>query len=103
MGILLLNAYGRLIPRRRVIEGGLIALGILLALMALSGRISAVLDRQTSNTDLPDLSLLTSLLSIVVGFAFFAGIAYALRRDPVPDAAPGGPARRTSAAASSAS
>ena len=27
IGILLLNAYGRLIPRRRVIEGGLIALG----------------------------------------------------------------------------
>jgi MFS family permease len=77
MGILLLNAYGRLIPRRRVIEGGLIALGILLTLMALSGRISAFLDRQISNTNLPDLSLLTSLLSIVVGFAFFAGIAYA--------------------------
>ena len=77
VGILLLNAYGRLIPRRRVIEGGLIALGVLLALMALSGRISAVLDRQISNTNLPDLSLLTSLLSIVVGFAFFAGIAYA--------------------------
>ncbi len=36
-GILLLNAYGRLVPRRRVIEGGLIALGILLAAMALSG------------------------------------------------------------------
>src|SRR4029079_10785084 len=77
MGILLLNAYGRLIPRRRVIEGGLITLGILLALMALSGRISAFLDRQISNTNLPDLSLLTSLLSIVVGVAFFAGIAYA--------------------------
>ena len=27
MGILLLNAYGRLLPRRRVIEGGLLALG----------------------------------------------------------------------------
>jgi MFS family permease len=77
MGILLLNAYGRLIPRRRVIEGGLIALGILLTLMALSGRISAFLDRQISNTTLPDLSLLTSLLSIVVAVAFFAGIAYA--------------------------
>jgi MFS family permease len=77
MGILLLNAYGRLIPRRRVIEGGLIALGILLALMALSGRISAFLDRQVSSTTLPDLSLLTSLLSIVVAVAFFAGIAYA--------------------------
>ena len=43
VGILLLNAYGRLIPRRRVIEGGLIALGILLAAMALSGRISSFL------------------------------------------------------------
>ena len=31
MGILLLNSYGQFLPRRRVIEGGLIALGILLA------------------------------------------------------------------------
>ncbi len=77
MGILLLNAYGRLVPRRRVIEGGLIALGTLLATMALSGRLSAFLDRTVSGTGLPDLSLLTSLLSIVVGVAFFAGIAYA--------------------------
>ncbi len=77
MGILLLNAYGRLLPRRRVIEGGLIALGILLGAMALSGSISAFLDTSVSNTNLPDLSLLTSLLSIVVGVAFFAGIAYA--------------------------
>ena len=28
MGILLLNAYGKYVPRRRVIEGGLIALGL---------------------------------------------------------------------------
>jgi MFS family permease len=77
MGILLLNAYGRLIPRRRVIEGGLIALGILLALMALSGRISSFLGTSVTRTGLPDLSLLTSLLSIVVAVAFFAGIAYA--------------------------
>jgi MFS family permease len=76
MGILLLNAYGRLIPRRRVIEGGLIALGVLLTAMALSGRISAFLGSSVPNTPL-DLSLLTSLLSIVVGVAFFAGIAYA--------------------------
>jgi len=77
MGILLLNAYGRLVPRRRVIEGGLIALGVLLAVMALSGRISAFLAASTTRSGLPDLSLLTSLLSIVVGVAFFAGIAYA--------------------------
>jgi len=77
MGILLLNAYGRLIPRRRVIEGGLIALGVLLAAMALSGRISSFLGTSVTRTGLPDLSLLTSLLSIVVAVAFFAGIAYA--------------------------
>jgi MFS family permease len=77
MGILLLNAYGRLVPRRRVIEGGLIALGVFLVAMALSGRISSFLAASTMRTGLPDLSLLTSLLSIVVAVAFFAGIAYA--------------------------
>jgi MFS family permease len=77
MGILLLNAYGRLLPRRRVIEGGLIALGVLLASMALSGRISTFLTTSAAGTPLPDLSLVTSLLAIVVAVAFFAGIAYA--------------------------
>jgi len=76
MGILLLNAYGRLLPRRRVIEGGLIALGAFLAAMALSGRISAFLGRSASGTGV-DLSLLTSSLSVVVAVAFFAGLAYA--------------------------
>jgi MFS family permease len=77
MGILLLNAYGRLLPRRRVIEGGLIALGSFLVAMALSGRISSFLGTSVTRTGLPDLSLLTSLLSVVVAVAFFAGIAYA--------------------------
>ena len=73
MGILVLNAYGRLLPRRRVIEGGLVALGILVAAISGSGRISTFF----ATTGLPDLSLLTSLLSLVVGFAFLAGVAYA--------------------------
>ena len=76
MGILLLNAYGRLLPRRRVIEGGLIALGAFLAAMALSGRISSFLGSAQERTGV-DLSLVTSLLAIVVAVAFFAGIAYA--------------------------
>jgi MFS family permease len=76
MGILLLNAYGRLIPRRRVIEGGLIALGIFLVAMALSGRISSFLGSATASGP-ATLSVLTSLLSVVVGVAFFAGVAYA--------------------------
>jgi MFS family permease len=77
MGILLLNTYGKLLPRRRVIEGGMVALGFLILAMALSGRISNFLAATETATGLPDLSLLTSLLSIVVAVAFFAGIAYA--------------------------
>jgi MFS family permease len=76
MGILLLNAYGRLIPRRRVIEGGLIALGVFLVAMALSGRISSFLGSAAAAGP-ANLSVLTSLLSVVVGVAFFAGVAYA--------------------------
>jgi MFS family permease len=75
-GILILNAYGRLIPRRRLIEAGLVALGVLLAAIALSGQISRFFATAALDTGLPDLSLLTSLLSLVVAFAFFAGIAY---------------------------
>jgi MFS family permease len=77
MGILLLNSYGRYFARRRVIEGGLIALGILLAALSAAGPISRLLQR----ADVPgglDLSIVTSLLSVVVVIAFFAGIAYGL-------------------------
>jgi MFS family permease len=77
MGILILNTYGRLLPRRRVIEASLVALGILLAAIAGSGQISNFIARASSATGLPDFSSVTSLLSLVVGFAFFAGIAYA--------------------------
>ena len=74
-GILLLNAYGRYLPRRRVIEGGLIALGLLLALLAVAGPISRLLQRADAPGGL-DLSGVTSLLAVVVVIALFAGIAY---------------------------
>ncbi len=74
-GILLLNAYGRYLPRRRVIEGGLIGLGILLALLAASGPISRLLQRADAPGGL-DLSGVTSLLAVVVAIALLAGIAY---------------------------
>jgi MFS family permease len=76
-GILILNAYGRLVPRRRVIEASLVALGIFLAAIAGSGQISNLISRATNATGLPDFSAVSGLLSLVVGFAFFAGIAYA--------------------------
>jgi hypothetical protein len=77
MGILLLNAYGKYLPRRRVIEGGLIVLGVLLAALSVAGPISRLLQRADAASGLVDLSSITSLLSVVVVIAFFAGIAYA--------------------------
>lgn len=74
-GILLLNQYGRVFPRRRVIEGGLIALGVLMACLSVAGPISRLLQRAGTPGGL-DLSVLTSLLAVVVGIAFLAGIAY---------------------------
>jgi MFS family permease len=76
MGILLLNTYGKYLPRRRVIEGGLVALGVLLAMLGTSGPISRFLQSADRSSSLLDLSALTSLLAIVVVIAFFAGIAY---------------------------
>jgi MFS family permease len=75
MGILLLNAYGRYLPRRRVIEGGLVALGVLLALLSVAGPISRILQRADGPGGL-DLSGVTSLLAVVVVIALLAGVAY---------------------------
>jgi MFS family permease len=77
MGILLLNSYGKFLPRRRVIEGGLILLGVMLALLSIAGPISLFLQRVDRAGTLLDLSAVTSLLAIVVFIAFIAGIAYA--------------------------
>jgi MFS family permease len=77
MGILLLNAYGKYLPRRRVIEGGLITLGLALAALSVAGPISRFLQRADAASGLVDLSAITSLLAVVVLIAFVAGIAYA--------------------------
>ena len=76
MGILLLNSYGQFLPRRRVIEGGLILLGVMLALLSVAGPISQFLQNVDRAGSLLDLSAVTSLLAIVVFIAFIAGIAY---------------------------
>lgn len=76
MGILLLNSYGKFMPRRRVIEGGLIILGVMLALLSVAGPISQFLQNVDRAGSLLDLSAVTSLLAIVVFIAFIAGIAY---------------------------
>jgi len=76
MGILVLNSYGRYLPRRRTIEGGMITMGVLLAVLALVGPISTFLEDKASSTGLTEASRLVSLLSLVIGIAFLVGAAY---------------------------
>ncbi len=78
MGILLLNNYGKYLPRRRVIEGALITLGVMLGMLSVAGPISRLLQRADEASRLVDLSALTSLLAIVVFIAFIAGVAYGM-------------------------
>jgi MFS family permease len=76
-GILLLNSYGKYFPRRRVMEGGLVGLGVLLTALSAAGPITRFLQRAQAVSPLND-SGLVSLLAVVVGIGFLAGIAYAL-------------------------
>jgi len=75
-GILLLNSYGRYVIRRRAIESGLIALGILLLLLTVSGPISRALRTVDPANQIEVLAGVTTLVAVVVVIAFFAGIAY---------------------------
>jgi len=77
MGILVLNAYGRYLPRRRVIEGGLVGLAAALGVLSIAGPLSRFLEASARQQTVADLGGLVSLLSIVVLLAFLAGGAYA--------------------------
>ena len=77
-GSLLLNSYGRLVTRRRAIEGGLIALGILLVLLAIAGPISMFLQDLNTASGVLDLSSVTSLVAVVIVVGFLAGMSYAI-------------------------
>lgn len=67
LGILVLNVYGKYFPRQRIIEGGLIALGASLVVLALAQRIGGPLLTGP----------IVSLLTVVVVVAFAAGVSYA--------------------------
>ncbi len=77
-GVLILNLYGRYLPRRRAIEVGLIILGLLLLVLAVAGPVSRFLQGVDAAAPLVDLSAITSLVSVVIGIAFFAGTAYGI-------------------------
>ena len=81
-GILGINAYGHNFPRRRVIEAGLIVLGLLLALLSRLGSIWQLLNIRVSGLvdahGFEDMSQVLSMFSVVLTIAFVSGICYAV-------------------------
>ena len=80
MGILFLNAYGRNVPRRLVIDGGLIAMGVTILALALVKPITVWLSPafQPIQQGLPEaLSPIISLIALVVVIGIFAGVEFA--------------------------
>jgi MFS family permease len=77
-GVLLLNNFGKYVARRRAIEFGLVLLGILLVILTVAGPVSRILTGVGDQVPVVDLSILTSLVSIVVAIGFLAGVCYGI-------------------------
>jgi MFS family permease len=80
MGILFLNAYGRDLPRRLLIDGGLVAMGLTLIGLALVKPITVILSPafQPIANNLPEaIAPIISLIAAVVVIAITAGVEYA--------------------------
>ena len=79
LGILFLNSYGRNIPKRLVIDIGLVAMGITLILLALIRPITTLVAPAAGPIQdvVPAIAPLISLIAIVVVIAAFAGLEYA--------------------------
>ena len=77
-GILVLNSYGRYLPRRRTIETGIIFIGGLLMLLSFSSPVAHFLEDRAHSGGLTEASNLLSVMSMVMGIAFFLGAAYVI-------------------------
>ena len=80
IGILFLNAYGRDFPRRLVIDGALVAMGVTIVGLALVKPVTVWLSPalQPIAHNLPEaLSPILSLIALVVVIAIAAGVEYA--------------------------
>ncbi len=77
MGVLLLGRVAAFVRRRRLIEGGLLALGALLVTLSVAGSLTRFLQSVENPTSVVDLSALVSMLSVVIVIALLAGVAYA--------------------------
>ncbi len=79
VGILFLNSYGKAIPKRLVIDIGLVAMGITLMALAVVRPITSILGPALGPLEeaIPSITPLVSLIAIVVVIAVFAGLEYA--------------------------
>ena len=78
VGILFLNSYGKRIPKRLVIDIGLVAMGITLVLLAAIRPITLMVGPAIDPLQdaIPSIAPLTSLIAGVVVIAVFAGLEY---------------------------
>ena len=76
-GALGVNAVQAIVTRRRLIEIGLLVLGVCLALISIAGPIAQFLRDVDDAVPGPDLSAFVSILTVVVVIAFLAGVGYA--------------------------
>ncbi len=79
VGILFLNSYGKGIPKRLVIDIGLVAMGITLVVLAVVKPAANLFGGATGPIEdaVPALAPLLSLLALVVVISVFAGLEYA--------------------------
>jgi MFS family permease len=78
VGILFLNSYGKGIPKRLVIDLGLVAMGVTLILLAAIRPITLLLGTAIDPIEeaIPSLAPLTSIIAGAVVIAVFAGVEY---------------------------
>jgi MFS family permease len=76
-GALGVNALQGMVSRRRLIEAGLLVLGVCLALISIAAPIAQFLRDVNDAVPGPDVSAFVSVLTVVVAIAFIAGTGYA--------------------------
>jgi len=79
LGTLLLNSYGKGVPKRLFIDIGLVAMGVTLIALAVVKPVTVLLAPAVGPIEdvIPSLAPLTSLIAVVVVIAVFAGLEYA--------------------------
>ena len=78
LGILFLNSYGKSIPKRLVIDIGLVAMGITLILLAIVKPVANSFGAATGPLEeaIPAIAPLVSVIAVVAVISVFAGVEY---------------------------